>query len=68
MSVMIVARYFGLETHPMEGYDEARLKRFLGVGKGKLIPLIIAIGYKHPEKEPLPRAYRFSFEEFGKIV
>lgn len=68
MSVMIVARYFGLETHPMEGFDEAKLKRFLGIGRGKLVPLIVAIGYRHPEKELLPRAYRFRFEEFGKIV
>ncbi|EDP75316.1 nitroreductase family protein [Hydrogenivirga sp. 128-5-R1-1] len=68
MSVMIVARYFGLETHPMEGFDEAKLKRFLGIGRGKLVPLIVAIGYRHPEKELLPRAYRFKFEEFGKIV
>ncbi|RLJ71220.1 nitroreductase [Hydrogenivirga caldilitoris] len=68
MSVMIIARYFGLETHPMEGFDEAKLKKFLGIGKDKLVPLIIAIGYKHPEKELLPRAYRFKFEEFGKII
>lgn len=68
MSVMIVARYFGLETHPMEGFDEAKLKKFLGIGKNRIVPMIIAIGYKHPEKELLPRAYRFTFEEFGKIV
>ena len=68
MCVMIVARYFGLETHPMEGFDEAKLKRFLGIGKDRIVPMIIAIGYKHPEKELLPRAYRFTFEEFGKIV
>ena len=68
MCVMIVARYFGLETHPMEGFDEVKLKKFLGIGKDKVVPLIIAIGYKHPEKELLPRAYRFTFEEFGKIV
>ncbi len=68
MCVMIVARYFGLETHPMEGFDEAKLKRFLGIGKDRIVPMIIAIGYRHPEKELLPRAYRFTFEEFGKIV
>ncbi|WP_457599958.1 nitroreductase family protein [Hydrogenivirga sp.] len=68
MSVMIVARYFGLETHPMEGFDEAKLKRFLGIGKNRVVPVIIAVGYPHPEKKLLPRAYRFSFEEFGKII
>ncbi len=68
MSVMIIARYFGLETHPIEGFDEARLKKFLGIGKNRIVPMIIAVGYKHPDKELLPRAYRFSFEEFGKII
>ena len=68
MSVMIVARFFGLETHPMEGFDEAKLKRFLKIGRDKVVPMIIAIGYKHPEKELLPRAYRFTFDEFGRIV
>ncbi len=68
MSVMIIARYFGLETHPMEGFDEAKLKRFLNIGKNRIVPMIIAIGYRHPQKELLPRAYRFSFEEFGRIV
>lgn len=68
MSVMIVARYYGLETHPMEGFDEQRLKRFLGLGRDKIPVMVIAMGYKHPEKELLPRAYRFKFEEFGKII
>jgi nitroreductase len=68
MTVMIVARAYGLETHPMEGYDEQKLKEFLGVEEYKVIPMIIAIGYKDPSKELLPRAYRFRFEEFGKII
>jgi len=68
MCVMLVARYFGLETHPMEGFDEAKLKKFLGIGKDKIPIMVIAIGYKHPEKNLLPRAYRFTFEEFGRII
>ncbi len=68
MSLMIVARFYGLETHPMEGFDEARLKRFLKIPRDRIVPMIVAIGYRHPEKELLPRAYRFTFDEFGKIV
>ena len=68
MSVMIIARFFGLETHPMEGYDEAKLRKFLNIGKGRIPVMVIAIGYKDPKKELLPRAYRFRFEEFGKII
>jgi hypothetical protein len=43
MTVMIVARAYGLETHPMEGFDEERLKEFLGVDKEKVIPVMLAI-------------------------
>jgi len=68
MSVMIVARYFGLETHPLEGFDEAKLKKLLNIGKDRVVPLIIAAGYRHPEKEPPPRAYRFRFEEYVRVV
>jgi Nitroreductase len=68
MTVMIVARGYGLETYPMEGFDEERLKEFLGVDKDKVIPIMLAIGYKDPQKELLPRAYRFKFEEFGRFL
>ncbi len=68
MSLMIVARHFGLETHPMEGYDETKLRRFLKLEKGKIPVMIVAMGYKDPDKELLPRAYRFSFEEFGRFM
>ncbi len=68
MNLMITARMFGLETHPMEGFDEAKLKRFLGIGKDRIVPLIVAIGYRDETKKLLPRAYRFTFDEFGRIV
>ncbi|RMH80374.1 MAG: nitroreductase family protein [Acidobacteria bacterium] len=68
MTIMIVARAYGLETHPMEGYDEQKLKEFLNIEEHKVVPMIVAIGYKDPSKELLPRAYRFSFEEFVKII
>ena len=36
--------------------------------KDKLIPVMLAVGYKDPQKELLPRAYRFKFEEFGRFL
>ncbi len=67
MNVMLVARSYGLETHPMDGFDEERLRKFLSLEKHKIILMVLAIGYKHPDKKLLPRAYRFKFEEFGKF-
>ncbi|MCS6956978.1 MAG: nitroreductase family protein [Aquificaceae bacterium] len=68
MTIMITARAYGLETHPMEGYDEQKLKEFLGIEEHKVVPMVIAIGYKDQNRELLPRAYRFKFEEFGRIL
>lgn len=55
-------------TTPMDGFSEEKMKEFLGIDVEKMVPMIIAIGYKDPEKDLLPRAYRFKFEEFGEIV
>ncbi|MGI1691577.1 nitroreductase family protein [Thermoanaerobacter uzonensis] len=68
MNIMIAARVYGLETHPMDGFDEGKLKEFLNIDENMYIPMIIAIGYKDPGKELLPRAYRFKFDEFGEII
>ncbi|WP_029689269.1 nitroreductase family protein [Thermoanaerobacter sp. A7A] len=68
MNIMIAARVYGLETHPMDGFDEGKLKEFLNIDEDMYIPMIIAIGYKDPGKELLPRAYRFKFDEFGEII
>ncbi len=68
MNLMITARAYGLETHPMEGYDEQKLRDFLNIPEHLEVVMIVAIGYKDPSKTLLPRAYRFTFEEFGKIV
>ena len=68
MNLMITARAYGLETHPMEGYDEVKLREFLELKEHQEPIMIIAIGYKDPNKTLLPRAYRFKFEEFGKVM
>jgi Nitroreductase len=36
--------------------------------KDKLIPVMLAIEYKDPQRELLPRAYHFKFKEFGRFL
>ncbi|KUJ90846.1 MAG: nitroreductase [Thermoanaerobacter thermocopriae] len=55
-------------TAPMDGFSEEKMKEFLGIDVEKMVPMIVAIGYKAPEKNLLPRAYRFKFDEFGEII
>jgi nitroreductase len=68
MNIMITARLFGLETHPMEGFVESKLREFLSIPDYMIPIMIIAIGYKDETKTLLPRAYRFNFDEFGIMM
>lgn len=68
MNLMITARGFGLETHPMDGFNELELKKLFGLSNNSIVPLIIACGYKRENTNLLPRAYRRKIEDFVTIV
>lgn len=64
MNIMIAARGFGLETHPMDGFDEDCIKKEFNIPPDKIIPMLITVGYLKAGITLLPRAYRKSFEDF----
>ena len=64
MNVMIAAKGFGLETHPMDGFDEEAIKKAFLIPGDKIIPMLIAVGYLKSGITLLPRAYRKTFEDF----
>ncbi len=64
MNIMIAARGLGLETHPMDGFDEDSIKKEFNIPTDKIIPMLITVGYLRTEITLLPRAYRKSFEDF----
>ncbi len=68
MSVMLAARGLGLETHPMDGFDEDALKKEFGIAADKVIPVIIAVGWLRPGAKLLPRAWRRPAKEFASLV
>ena len=68
MNFMITARCFGFETHPMEGFDDKKLRDFIKLPDYKIITMVIAIGYKDQIKKLLPRSFRYSFEDFVKLL
>ena len=68
MNFMITARCFGFETHPMDGFDDKKLRDFIKLPDYKIITMVIAIGYKDQSKKLLPRAFRYSFEDFVKVL
>lgn len=64
MNLMIAAKGLGLETHPMDGFDEACIKKEFGIPEDKIIPMIIAVGYLREGVTLLPRAFRRRLEDF----
>lgn len=64
MNLMIAAKGLGLETHPMDGFDEEAIKREFHIPQDKIIPMLIAVGYLKKGINLLPRAFRRPVEEF----
>lgn len=64
MSIMTAARGFGLETHPMDGFEETKVKEEFNIPHDRIIPLFIAVGYPQPGFKLLPRAYRRKRTDF----
>lgn len=64
MNLMIAAKGLGLDTHPMDGFDEDCIKKEFNIPADKIIPMIIAVGKLKRGITPLPRAFRRRIEEF----
>jgi nitroreductase len=64
MCIMIAAKGFGLETHPMDGFDEGAIKKTFGIPENKIIPMLVAVGYLKSGITLLPRAYRKDSKDF----
>ncbi len=64
MNLMIAAKGLGLETHPMDGFDEDCIKREFNIPDDKIIPMLIAVGYLKSGATLLPRAFRRGISEF----
>jgi putative NAD(P)H nitroreductase len=68
MSLMVAARGYGLETHPMDGFVESKVKEAFGIAENKVIPLLVAVGYPQPGLKLLPRAFRRTRDKFVSFV
>ncbi len=48
MTFMLAAEAAGLSTLPMEGFDEGRVRKVLGIPRSHIVPVIVAVGYPTP--------------------
>jgi putative NAD(P)H nitroreductase len=66
MNIMLAAKGLGLETHPMDGFDEDSIKKEFHIPPEKIIPMLIAVGNLKSGVTLLPRAFRRNIGEFVK--
>ncbi|MCE5194417.1 MAG: nitroreductase family protein [Nitrospiraceae bacterium] len=67
MNLMVAAKGLGLETHPMDGFDEDSVKKEFNIPRDTVIPMLIALGYLRRGINLLPRAYRRDLKDFVKF-
>ncbi len=67
MNLMIAAKGLGLETHPMDGFDESCIKQEFGIPEHMIIPMLIAVGWLKTGVELKPRAFRRRIDDFVRF-
>jgi nitroreductase len=67
MNLMLAAKGLGLETHPMDGFDEECIKKEFHIPGDKIIPMLVAVGYLRSDITLLPRAFRRELSEFVRF-
>ncbi len=67
MNLMLAAKGLGLETHPMDGFDENCIKKEFNIPADKIIPMLIAVGNLKAGINLLPRAFRREIGEFVRF-
>ncbi|RKD30554.1 nitroreductase family protein [Thermohalobacter berrensis] len=66
MSIMYAAKYYGLDTHPMIGFDEDKVKEVFSIDEDKIVTMLIALGYHDESKELKPRGKRLGYNDIVK--
>ncbi|MCX7678793.1 MAG: nitroreductase family protein [Spirochaetes bacterium] len=67
MCLMIAARGYGFETHPMDGFIEENVKKEFNIPQDRIIPMLIALGTLRKGVTLLPRAWRRPVERFVRF-
>lgn len=70
---MIAAKAHGLDTCPMQGFDESKLKKCLNIPASKSIPVIIPTGHAEPPQPStrsirLPVQTKTSLNRYGNSI
>lgn len=63
LALMLAAKEFGLESHPMDGFDHDGVMEEFSIPKNFFVPMLIAVGHFDETKKLLPRNWRKPYEE-----
>jgi nitroreductase len=63
MALMLAAKDAGLDSHPMDGFDQEAVRKAFDVPENFFIPLLIAIGHFNRKSKLMPPKWRKSYEE-----
>jgi nitroreductase len=68
MSLMIAAKEFGVDSHPMSGVDFDGAHKAFGLDDNEEVVMLISLGYADTSKSLYPRRPRMGFDEIVSIV
>ncbi|MBA2124229.1 hypothetical protein B9J78_04755 [bacterium Unc6] len=63
MSFMLVAKDMGIDTHPMDGFEQDRVKKAFNIPDRYEVAMLMAVGFYNKSNPLLPRLKRKDFEE-----
>lgn len=63
MSIMYSAKYYGVDSHPMIGFDQENTRELYNIEKNYEITMMISMGYFDEDKELDPRETRFKYDK-----
>lgn len=63
MSIMYAAKYYDVDSHPMIGFNEDRVKEIFNIADNKIVTMIISLGYFDESNELRPREKRLEYED-----
>lgn len=63
MNIMISAQNLGVDTHPMIGFNEDKIKENFAIEERKTVVMLMSVGYLKKDQELRPREARRTYDE-----
>ncbi len=68
MAIMIAAKEFGVDTHPMSGIDFEGIHKEFGLSEDETVVMTMAMGYADKDQVLYPRRPRLTFDRIVTVL